>query len=97
MEQDVIVVGQDFEVRCETELAGLGSYTNTIKYKRPDGVTGSLDATVSGTVLIAQVTSTINPVTGQPGKWSFYPNIISGSITYKGKTDHVIVSKEFQE
>mgnify|MGYP003522052354 CR=1 FL=1 len=96
MSQSIIVVGQSFDVTCETGLAGLGGYTCTIKYKRPDGVTGSLTPTVTGTTLIGTITPTENPVTGTPGKWSFYPNIINGSTVYKGATDHVIVSKEYQ-
>jgi hypothetical protein len=97
MSQDIIVLGQTFSVTCETELAGLDGYTCTIRYKRPDGVTGSLTPTVTGTTLIGTITPTENPVTGRAGKWSFYPNIISGAIVYKGATDHVIVSKEYQE
>jgi hypothetical protein len=97
MTQSVIVMGQTFTVTCETGLASLGSYTCTIKYRRPDGVTGSLTPTVTGTTLIGTITPTENPVTGRAGKWSFYPNIISGAIVYKGATDHVIVSKEYQE
>lgn len=97
-EQDVFTVGQTFTVTCETLLSGLGGYTCTIQYKRPDGVTGDIASpTVDGTTLIATITPTMNPLTGRPGKWYFKPRIINGSITYYGKTDHVIVSKEFQE
>lgn len=96
-EQSEIVVGQTFTVTCETGLDGLSGYTCTVKYKRPDGVTGTLTPSVSGTTLIATITPTENPITGRPGKWYFYPNAVSGSVVIKGKTDHVIVSKEFQE
>lgn len=97
MTQAVIVVGQTFTVTCETGLASLGSYTNTIKYKRPDGKQGTLTPTVSGTTLIGTITPTENPVTGKPGTWYFYTNSVSGSIVFKGQTDHVLVSEEFQK
>lgn len=97
MSQAILVVGQTYTVTCETGLAGLSGYTCTIKYRRPDGVTGTLTPTVSGTTLIGTVTTTINPVTGKAGKWSFYPNVVSGSVVYKGATANVIVSEEFQD
>lgn len=107
MTQAVIVVGQTFTVTCETSLASLGSYSNPrVYYKRPDGYQGYLTPTVSGTTLIATVTPTVNPVNatwrgepiGYPGTWRFYPYVEgSGTIVYRGQTDRVIVSKEYQE
>lgn len=97
-QQSVISVGQTFTVTCETLLSGLGGYTCVIQYKRPDGTTGEISGpTVDGTTLIGTITPTLNPLTGRPGKWYFKPRIVNGSITYYGETDHVIVSKEFQE
>jgi hypothetical protein len=99
MTQAVIVVGQTFQVTLETSLASLGTYNNPrVYYKKPDGTKGYLTPTISGTTMVATVTPSINPLTGRAGKWSFYPYVEgSGTIVYRGETDHVIVSEEYQQ
>lgn len=98
MTQSVIVVGQSFTATCETNLPGLSAYSNPrIYYKKPDGTKSYIVPTVVGTTMIATVTPAINPVNGKAGKWTFYPYVEgSGSIIYRGKSDKVIVSEEYQ-
>ena len=98
MTQSIIVVGQTFTATLETSLASLGTYSNPrVYYKKPDGTKSYVTPSISGTTMIATITPTINPVTGKAGKWTFYPYVEgTGTIVYRGASDHIIVSEEYQ-
>lgn len=108
MTQAVIVVGQTFTATCETSLASLGSYANPrLYYERPDGFRSFVEPTIVGTTMVGTITPALNPLTvsgggkwadGYAGTWRFYPYVEgSGTIVYRGKTDKVLVSKQFQD
>jgi len=99
MTQAVIVVGQTFTATLETSLTSLSTYSNPrVYYKTPSGTKSYVTPTIVGTTMVATITPTLNPVTGRAGTWTFYPYVEgSGTIVYRGKSDHVIVSEEYQK
>jgi len=99
MADEWIKVGQTFTVTLDTTpLVTLTSYSgHLIYYKRPDGKTGTITPDSVGlTSMVGTVSTTLNPLTGTPGVWEFYPYCINGSIILRGKEDFVEVHPQFR-
>ena len=78
-----IYVGQDYQLTLDTNVDLTTASTKQIRYKKPSETSySSVDATVSGTTLIAQITDTIN---NEAGDWLFHAYVItSNSKIYIG-------------